>query len=74
MAETPTTTSTVNAQAAQDVRRQKIARVFSFAAIGVCVLSLAILWNQLLRYPRTDDAYVRAHTIGIAPRVFWQIV
>ena len=74
MAETPTTTSTVNAQAAQDVRRQKIARVFSFAAIGVGILSLGILWNQLQRYPRTDDAYVRANTIGMAPRVFGQIV
>ena len=61
MAETPTTTSTVNAQTAQDARRQKIARVFSFAAIGVGVLSLGILWNQLQRYPRTDDAYVRAN-------------
>ena len=74
MAETPTITSTVNAQSAQDVRRQKIARVISFVSIGLCVLSLGILWNQLQRYPRTDDAYVRANTIGMAPRVFGQIV
>ena len=42
MAETPTTTSTVNAQAAQDARRQKIARVFSFAAIAVGARALLI--------------------------------
>ncbi|MEY4841483.1 MAG: hypothetical protein RJA12_207, partial [Planctomycetota bacterium] len=29
---------------------------------------------QIQRYPRTDDAYLRANTVGMAPRVFGQIV
>ena len=74
MAETPTITSTVTAQDARNVRRRKIALVISFASIAAGVLSLSVLWNQLQRYPRTDDAYVRANTIGMAPRVFGQIV
>ena len=35
---------------------------------------MAAAWNQMQRYPRTDDAYIRANTIGMAPRVFGQIV
>ena len=35
---------------------------------------MGVVWQQIQRYPRTDDAYLRANTIGMAPRVFGQIV
>ena len=55
-------------------RLRRIARMVSMAVIGSAVLSATIVWSQVQRYPRTDDAYIRANTIGMAPRVYGQIV
>ena len=57
-----------------DPRRQRLGRIVSYASFAAALLSLSMVWNQLQRYPRTDDAYLRANTIGMAPRVFGQIV
>ena len=57
-----------------DPHRQRMGRIVSYASFVAALLSLSVVWNQLQRYPRTDDAYLRANTIGMAPRVFGQIV
>jgi len=57
-----------------DPRRQRLGRIVSFASFAAALLSMGMVWNQVQRYPRTDDAYLRANTIGMAPRVFGQIV
>ena len=57
-----------------DPRRRRLGRIVSYASFAAALLSLSVVWNQLQRYPRTDDAYLRANTIGMAPRVFGQIV
>ena len=57
-----------------DPRRQRIGRIVSFTSFAVALLSMGVVWQQIQRYPRTDDAYLRANTIGMAPRVFGQIV
>jgi multidrug resistance efflux pump len=57
-----------------DPRRQRLGRLVSFAAFAAAMLSTAAVWNLVQRYPRTDDAYIRANTIGMAPRVYGQIV
>jgi multidrug resistance efflux pump len=53
---------------------QRLGRIVSYASIAAGVLTLLVVWNQIQRYPRTDDAYLRANTVGMAPRVFGQIV
>jgi multidrug resistance efflux pump len=55
-------------------RLQRLGRIVSYASIAAGVLTLLVVWNQIQRYPRTDDAYLRANTVGMAPRVFGQIV
>ena len=66
---------TQDAASEQRVQRlQRIGRIVSYASIAAGVLTLLVVWNQIQRYPRTDDAYVRANTVGMAPRVFGQIV
>ena len=57
-----------------DPRRQRLGRIVSYASFVAALISLSVVWNQLQRYPRTDDAYLRANTIGMAPRVYGQIV
>jgi multidrug efflux system membrane fusion protein len=54
--------------------RRVIGALLSVAIIGAAVvvgLSVVRLYYQ---YPRTDDAYVRANTVGIAPHVSGPIV
>ena len=41
--------------------------------LGAVGLSL-LVYASLVTHPRTDDAYVRANTIGIAPHVSGPIV
>lgn len=53
---------------------QRLGRIVSYASIAAGVITLLVVWNQIQRYPRTDDAYLRANTVGMAPRVFGQIV
>ena len=66
---------TQDAASTQRVQRlQRLGRIVSYASIAAGVLTLLVVWNQIQRYPRTDDAYLRANTVGMAPRVFGQIV
>ena len=66
---------TQDAASEQRVQRlQRMGRIVSYASIAAGVLTLLVVWNQIQRYPRTDDAYLRANTVGMAPRVFGQIV
>jgi multidrug efflux system membrane fusion protein len=57
-----------------DLRLRRIARVVSMVVIASAVVSVSVVWSQVQRYPRTDDAFIRANTIGMAPRVYGQIV
>ena len=69
--------ATLNSNSANnngDRVRRAIAVFFSIASIVSAFVCAIIAWQQLQRYPRTDDAYVRANTIGMAPRVYGQIV
>ena len=54
--------------------RRALGALISLTAILSALVCIIVAWQQLQRYPRTDDAYVRANTIGMAPRVFGQIV
>ena len=54
--------------------RRVLGALISLTAIVSALVCIIVAWQQLQRYPRTDDAYVRANTIGMAPRVFGQIV
>ena len=54
--------------------RRVLGALISLTAILSALVCIIVAWQQLQRYPRTDDAYVRANTIGMAPRVFGQIV
>lgn len=66
---------TQDAVSTQRVQRlQRLGGIVSYASIAAGVLTLLVVWNQIQRYPRTDDAYLRANTVGMAPRVFGQIV
>ncbi|NBQ15844.1 MAG: biotin/lipoyl-binding protein [Proteobacteria bacterium] len=66
---------TQDAASSQRVQRlQRLGRIVSYASIAAGVITLLVVWNQIQRYPRTDDAYLRANTVGMAPRVFGQIV
>ncbi len=66
---------TQDAASTQRVQRlQRLGRIVSYASIAAGVITLLVVWNQIQRYPRTDDAYLRANTVGMAPRVFGQIV
>src|SRR5262249_2065977 len=54
--------------------RRVIGALLSMAIIGAAVgVGLSIVRMYYL-YPRTDDAYVRANTVGIAPHVSGPIV
>jgi membrane fusion protein, multidrug efflux system len=55
-------------------RRRSIARaIFALVIIVDLILGLYVLAMYYL-HPRTDDAYVRANTIGVAPQVSGTIV
>ncbi len=58
----------------EDGVRRVVGRILGIAivlgAIGLGVFT----WGELYRFPRTDDAFVRANTIGIAPHVGGPIV
>lgn len=44
---------------------------------GIVIGAIGLAWivySNLVRHPRTDDAYVRANTIGIAPHVSGPII
>ena len=54
--------------------RRLIGRVVSATIVGAAVLLGIYVTRQYYVYPRTDDAYVRANTVGIAPHVSGPIV
>jgi len=57
-----------------DVARRIAGRLLGIAIVVGAVVLGVVVWRELYRYPRTDDAYVRANTIGIAPHVSGPIV
>jgi len=57
-----------------DAARKVAGRVLGIAIVLGAVVLGVFTWGELYRYPRTDDAYVRANTIGIAPHVGGPIV
>ena len=57
-----------------DVGRKVVGRVLGIAIVVGAVVLGVYTWRELYRFPRTDDAFVRANTIGIAPHVSGPIV
>jgi len=57
-----------------DTLRRAIARLISAVVFAATLAALAYVTRQYYVYPRTDDAYVRANTVGIAPHVSGPIV
>ncbi len=57
-----------------DRLRRVLAGLISAAVFVATVAALAYVTRQYYVYPRTDDAYVRANTIGVAPHVSGPIV
>lgn len=68
MAETGEETNPANASKA------RIGRILSAAIILSAVLLSVVSWRLVYEKPRTDDAYVRANWVGIAPHVGGPIV
>jgi multidrug efflux system membrane fusion protein len=60
--------------ARDDVARRIVGRLLGIAIVVSAVVLSVWTWRDLYRFPRTDDAYVRANTIGIAPHVGGPIV
>ncbi len=58
----------------EDLVRKVIGRLLGISIVVGAVVLGVIVWRELYRHPRTDDAYVRANTIGIAPHVSGPIV
>ncbi|HEY8517054.1 MAG TPA: biotin/lipoyl-binding protein [Candidatus Binatia bacterium] len=57
-----------------DVARRIIGRLLGIAIVVGAIVLAVVVWNELYRFPRTDDAYVRANLVGIAPHVSGPIV
>ena len=54
--------------------RRRAGRALSATIIGAAIVVGVYVTRQYYVYPRTDDAYVRANTVGIAPHVSGPIV
>jgi multidrug efflux system membrane fusion protein len=54
--------------------RRILGALLSLAIIGAAIVVGLSVVRLYYRYPRTDDAYVRANTVGIAPHVSGPIV
>jgi membrane fusion protein, multidrug efflux system len=54
--------------------KQIIAHIISAIVIAGAIVGVIYATRQYYIYPRTDDAYVRANTIGVAPHVSGPIV
>jgi len=54
--------------------RRVIGALLSVAIIGAAIVVGLYIMRLYYQYPRTDDAYVRANTVGIAPHVSGPIV
>lgn len=42
---------------------------FTIAALAVCIVAGFLYWRHEIRYPSTEDAYIDAHVIQIAPQI-----
>jgi multidrug resistance efflux pump len=60
--------------AARDTWLRLVGRLLGVAIVVATVVMGAVVYRMLYAQPRTDDAYVRANTIGIAPHVSGPIV
>jgi len=58
----------------RDTLRRVIAHLISALVFAGAIVGMIYATRQYYVYPRTDDAYVRANTIGIAPHVSGPIV
>jgi multidrug efflux system membrane fusion protein len=56
-------------QIAETQKRKRLGRWIGIGVVAGAVLSLLLVILETDRYPRTDDASVRANFIGIAPEV-----
>jgi membrane fusion protein, multidrug efflux system len=66
---------TPNGSSATKTHLQRfLARLLSGVVFVATVVTLAYVTRQYYVYPRTDDAYVRANTVGMAPHVSGPIV
>jgi len=54
--------------------RRLLGRALSATIIGAAIVAAVYVTRQYYVYPRTDDAYVRANLVGIAPHVSGPIV
>jgi membrane fusion protein, multidrug efflux system len=62
------------AETSDDRVRRLVGALLSAAIIGAALVVGIYVTRQYYVYPRTDDAYVRANTVGIAPHVSGPIV
>jgi membrane fusion protein, multidrug efflux system len=58
----------------ESAARKVVGRMLGTAIVLGAIVLGVFTWRELYRFPRTDDAYVRANTIGIAPHVGGPIV
>ena len=56
-------------QITETQKRKRLGRWIGIGVVAGAALSLLLVILQTDRYPRTDDASVRANFIGIAPEV-----
>ena len=51
-----------------------LGRLLSILIIVGAVVMSVLVWGELMRHPRTTDAFVRANIVGIAPHISGNIV
>ena len=51
-----------------------LGRLLSILIIAGAVVMSVLVWSELMRHPRTTDAFVRANIVGIAPHISGNIV
>src|SRR5947209_2690719 len=56
-------------QVTDTASRKLIGRIIGTAIVAGAVITGLVVWRQTNIYPRTDDAWVLANLIGIAPEV-----
>ena len=54
--------------------RRLLGRALSATIIGAAIVAAVYVTRQYYVYPRTDDAYVRANLVGMAPHVSGPII
>jgi multidrug efflux system membrane fusion protein len=57
-----------------ETRRKRIGTLVSISIVVATIVVCLIAGRLIFKYPRTDDAYVRANWVGIAPHVSGPIV